>query len=90
MTNFDVKMIEQWRIMEVITGSQLYGLATPESDTDYRGVCLPPMSILLNPFENFDQKFNQVYEQSFLPFGADRQGLTNLYFDIVKKYGEKL
>lgn len=48
--------VEKFRIFECITGSQLYGLATPESDTDYRGVCLPPMNILLDPFENFDQK----------------------------------
>jgi predicted nucleotidyltransferase len=51
--NFDV---EKYRIFECITGSNLYGMATPESDTDYRGVCIPPMNVLLNPFENFDQK----------------------------------
>ena len=44
------------RIFEAITGSQLYGTATPESDVDYRGICIPPMEVLLNPFENFKQQ----------------------------------
>jgi hypothetical protein len=51
--NFDV---EKCRIFEAITGSRLYGLANEFSDTDYRGVCLPPLEVLLNPFESFDQK----------------------------------
>ena len=47
---------EQNRIFEAITGSQLYGTSTPESDVDYRGICIPPMDVLLNPFYPFQQK----------------------------------
>ena len=45
-----------YRIFEGITGSQLYGTSTPESDSDSRGVCIPPMDVLLDPFMNFEQK----------------------------------
>ena len=51
--NFDV---EKHKIFECISGSRLYGLNKPNSDFDYRGVVIPPMEVLLNPFENFEQK----------------------------------
>lgn len=43
-------------IYQVITGSRAYGLDTPTSDTDTRGVCLPPAHILLGltPFEQWE------------------------------------
>lgn len=44
------------RIFEGITGSRLYNTHLPDSDTDTRGVCLVPKKVLLNPFENFQQK----------------------------------
>lgn len=53
MGNFDV---EKHKIFECISGSRLYGLNKPNSDFDYRGVVIPPMEVLLNPFENFEQK----------------------------------
>jgi uncharacterized protein len=53
MNNFNP---EDYLIFECITGSQLYGLSTPESDTDFRGICIPPKEILLNPFMGFEQK----------------------------------
>ncbi|HBD92559.1 MAG TPA: hypothetical protein DC057_00130 [Spirochaetia bacterium] len=58
--NFDV---EKTRIFECVTGSRLYGTYTPESDYDYRGVCIPPMEILLHPFMNFDQKDSGFEEE---------------------------
>jgi len=45
-----------FKIFECVTGSRLYGTHTEISDYDYRGVCLPPEEILLDPFMNFDQK----------------------------------
>lgn len=43
-------------IYRVVTGSQAYGLATETSDTDTRGVCIPPAHILLGltPFEQWE------------------------------------
>jgi len=58
--NFD---IEKHRIFECITGSRLYGTETPESDIDYRGVCIPPLNVLLDPFNNFDQKDSGFKEE---------------------------
>ena len=53
MKNFDPL---EYRIFEAVTGSQLYGMSTPESDVDTRGVCLPPMEVLLDPFMKFNVK----------------------------------
>lgn len=56
--------IEDYIIFEALVGSQLYGTSTSESDTDYRGVCIPPWEVRNNPFQNFDQKdgWNGKYE----------------------------
>lgn len=51
------------RIFEGIVGSQLYGTSTPESDLDTRGVCIPPIKVQLNPFENFEQKDSGFEEE---------------------------
>jgi hypothetical protein len=51
------------RIFEAVVGSNLYGTATPESDMDYRGVCIPPMNVLLNPFMPFEQKDSGFEEE---------------------------
>jgi uncharacterized protein len=45
------------RIFEGMSGSHLYGMNTPESDMDTRGVFLPDFRVLLDPFmktETFD------------------------------------
>jgi len=47
---------EEFLIFEAITGSRLYGTNTEMSDTDKRGVCIPPMRVLLDPFQKFEQK----------------------------------
>jgi uncharacterized protein len=46
----------EYRIFEATTGSHLYGLSTPESDSDSRGVCVAPMEVLLDPFMRFTVK----------------------------------
>ncbi|HNT74623.1 MAG TPA: nucleotidyltransferase domain-containing protein [Anaerolineae bacterium] len=52
-------------IYRVVAGSRAYGLDTPESDTDTRGVCIPPAEILLGltPFEQWEDatRDNVVY-----------------------------
>ncbi len=46
----------EYRIFEGLTGSRLYGTATPESDYDSRGVCVPPLEVILDPFMKFNVK----------------------------------
>jgi uncharacterized protein len=52
------KWLEDSIIFEGIIGSKAYGLDTLESDTDYRGVCIPPKEYFLglNNFEQIEQK----------------------------------
>ena len=54
---------EDYLIFEGIVGSKLYGTALPDSDTDQRGICIPPKEILLNPFMNFEQKDSGFEEE---------------------------
>src|SRR5512139_321078 len=42
-------------IFETLSGSHSYGLATPESDKDYRGVCVAPLSRYLGLPPGFEQ-----------------------------------
>lgn len=55
--------IEKYIIFETLSGSQMYGTSTPQSDTDYRGVCIPPHRILLDPFHGFEQKDSGFTEE---------------------------
>lgn len=43
-------------IFECRFGSHLYGTNTPESDEDFRGVCIPYLNVWLSPFSNFEQQ----------------------------------
>lgn len=45
-------------ILKVLAGSQAYGLAGPHSDTDTRGICIPPKEALLGL-----QTFEQVQDE---------------------------
>jgi predicted nucleotidyltransferase len=53
------KWLEDSIIFECISGSHAYGLNTPESDEDLRGVCIPPYDYTLGLFE-----FSQAEEKS--------------------------
>ncbi len=46
----------EYRIFETVTGSKMYGTNSADSDDDLRGVCIPPQNVLLDPFNNFEQK----------------------------------
>lgn len=41
-------------VFNCISGSNAYGTSTPESDIDTRGIYVPPLEVLLNPFVNSD------------------------------------
>lgn len=68
-------------IFLTIAGSQLYGLNTPESDIDLRGVCLDPIESLLG-LSNFEQ---QIYEVEDNPVSKQ----FNVNSDDVQIYGLK-
>jgi len=42
-------------ILKCYAGSYSYGTNTPESDEDFRGICIPPKNFLLG-LDNFEQK----------------------------------
>lgn len=47
---------EDYLLFESITGSRLYGTANKDSDYDKRGICLPPLEFLVDPFHSFEVK----------------------------------
>jgi predicted nucleotidyltransferase len=49
---------EDWVIYKVRSGSQAYGTALPTSDTDTKGIAIPPSTFYLSFFKKFEQ-----YEQ---------------------------
>lgn len=51
--NFD---LQQHTVFMTLSGSHAYGLATPESDYDYRGIAIPPL------FDYLVQKFEQCVD----------------------------
>ena len=63
-------------IFSTHAGSHLYGTSTPESDQDFRGVIIPPVSY----FFGLD-KFEQCEDAESLGFAA---GTDVCYFDIRK------
>ena len=52
-------------ILKVIIGSRAYGLETDESDTDYRGVYLPPADLHWSLFGVPDQVENDATQECF-------------------------
>jgi hypothetical protein len=47
--------VEKNKILEVVTGSRAYGFATDDSDTDIRGITIPPMEYVIG-LERFEQQ----------------------------------
>ena len=50
------KFVEDNLIFMTLAGSHMYGMSTPESDIDKRGVCVPPKEVLLGFANNFEQQ----------------------------------
>lgn len=52
------EVAEQGLILSIISGSRAYGTATEDSDTDYRGIVIPPKNYFLglDTFEQFECK----------------------------------
>lgn len=69
--------IEEHIIFKGISGSHAYGMATPESDVDYRGIAIPPREYFLGPFKQFEQ-----YESK--PDPNDPSKEDSVMFDIRK------
>lgn len=57
MINFSKfeKWLEPSLLMLVKHGSHAYGLNTPESDLDLKGICIPPINYFLGAFNHFEQ-----------------------------------
>ena len=51
-------------IMLGLSGSRSYGTETPTSDTDYKGILIPPQRFFWSPFARFDQHQWKTEEKS--------------------------
>ena len=50
-----MKYNKDWDILRVVAGSRAYGTNLLTSDTDEKGVCIPPMRMYFSPFNKFEQ-----------------------------------
>lgn len=93
---------EENMIYQVLSGSRAYGLDRPESDTDSRGVCIPPRRFLFG-LEHFEQYENDTHDHVVfalakfvrLALDANPNMIEMLFVEsrhILKcdQYGEKL
>tara|TARA_R100001244_G_scaffold25113_5_gene25728 strand:- start:13508 stop:14422 length:915 start_codon:yes stop_codon:yes gene_type:complete len=53
-------------IFLTLAGSRMYGTSTPESDTDIRGVCVPPKNVVLGFANKFEQQMIPDEEDSII------------------------
>jgi len=71
--NFDVN---ERTILYVRHGSHAYGLNTPESDEDFKGVCIPPKEFFLG--------FLNVFEQSESMASKSPGGVDSVVYSLQK------
>jgi predicted nucleotidyltransferase len=48
--------VEKDLIFMTLAGSHMYGMSTPQSDIDKRGVCIPPRNVVMGFFGGFEQQ----------------------------------
>jgi len=53
------------KIFEVLSGSHAYGLNTPESDRDIRGLFIAPMELTMSIFRNLEQEQDKTNDIQF-------------------------
>ena len=60
------KWLKERTLLLGLTGSHAYGTNTPESDMDYRGVCIPPLSYYLglDTFNEYNNTGGKSYKNS--------------------------
>jgi len=67
--------IKKWArenmLVLTLAGSRLYGTSRPESDYDYRGVCLDPPSTILG-IQNFGQHENITKSYDEVVYSASK------------------
>lgn len=75
------KEVESCTILLALTGSRLYGIDNPESDYDYKGICIPPVQYFFG-----DSTFDQL--DSFVDPDCLYPVITNTDSQIynLKKY----
>ncbi|MEM7012878.1 MAG: nucleotidyltransferase domain-containing protein [Verrucomicrobiota bacterium] len=66
--NLEVARSESCLLFECVSGSRAYGLDTPESDTDLRGVFVAPRQLLYG-FGAPDQVSDESHDQSYFEIG---------------------
>jgi predicted nucleotidyltransferase len=65
-------------IFLVLSGSRAYGTFTPESDYDFRGVCIPPLDYYLTTkeFEQIEDKTNDITIYGITKFISLAKGMN--------------
>jgi hypothetical protein len=75
--------IEKLKVLEIITGSNLYGTATPSSDKDYVGIFIPPIEYYLGLHKIEEQDCSIVSKHKN---GRNTLNAIDRKFYEIKKY----
>ena len=78
------KLINRNLIVEMRTGSHLYGLQTETSDEDFTGIFFDPMDMLLNPFQSLYELDLSIKDK--LQNGKNSKDAIDKKFYTLKKF----
>ena len=60
--------LHEHTVFLVVAGSHAYGFATPESDWDYRGIAIPPISTYIGLHPAFEQSVDGPNKTVYLNY----------------------
>jgi len=78
------QIVNDNKLLEIVTGSYLYGTNTESSDKDFCGVFIEPMEYLLSPFRNIEEVELSIKDK--LESGKNSKDAIDIKYYGLKKF----